>query len=268
MTERVYNRSLSQLKLFTNCGEQYRLQRVVRPRIPETPAAWTALGNALHEAYLVWEQSGRSLVLADVAERFFEQHIQGLTDKVPDYNLWMVTPRVRSVERDIDNHRGKIVEQAVKLEISTRGAPWQIWDLPDHGPAVEVPFEVNLGGVPVFGAIDRICEWPDGTLVAEDLKTGNKENSEEDNRQLGLYGYVVRTFWEAVVEKGRYWYTKLDAPGGWVDLSRYTESYLTDQYTKLDLAIRERIFLANPSQKRCKMCGVRKFCREMGTETA
>jgi RecB family exonuclease len=216
----------------------------------------------------MWEYSSRRSDLSELFALEYDEAIQDLLTDQPDLSLWQRTPRVTTTEMDIKLRREAGLTQSKALEARCRAAEWHLWTVPDSDElGLEIEFEIDLGGVPIVGAVDRVLEWPDGSITPEDLKSGNKKNTEGDNRQLGLYGYALNTLFGAGVSTGRYWYTKLDAPGQWVNLSRYTESYLTDQYRKLNEAIATGIFLANPGEH-CDFCGVRPYCREMGSERA
>jgi putative RecB family exonuclease len=49
---------------------------------------------------------------------------------------------------------------------------WKIWTTPDNQPAIEIAFNVVIGGIYFKGAIDRVFVTPEGELVILDLKTG------------------------------------------------------------------------------------------------
>lgn len=255
-------RSASQLNSYTGCGERYRLERTVD--LPVTHAAWTSLGTAIHEAYEHWELNGRAGILAEYFEAAYDLDIQKYLDLQPDLDYWTKTPRVKSVENDIALRREAGVKQAVALQESCEKSLWKPWTLPSGDLALEVPFEAQLGSVLVRGMVDVIKEWPDGQLTACDWKTGNK--SHPKYRQLGVYKHAMIQDYGIDLPYGEFWFTKDGSSSGFIDLSRYTYAYLTDQYEKLDLAITEGIFLANPGSQ-CDLCNVRGFCREWNTQT-
>jgi len=258
--DKRYTRSVSQLKSYTRCGQAYFLERMVRPRLPEAPAAWTALGSAFHAAYEGWELTSRQQPLADWFDRAYEMEISKLKERQPDLSQWLKRPNVRTVERDIELYAEIGRKQAEAYQEHCEEAGWVLYELPNGLPALEVSFEINLGGVPVRGTIDSILEWPDGRVTVRDLKTGNVE---EDNRQLGLYRHVAIEQFGLDLRWGEFWYTKRGVSGGWVDLTRYTKEYLTEVYEALDRGIDNRVFLARPGSH-CEMCGVKPYCPEKG----
>lgn len=260
------HRSVSQLNTFTRCGEQYRLERVVKG-LPQRPAAWTALGSAFHVAYETYENTDRRFNLDTIFWTAYNAEIEKLWELQPDENLWMKTPRVKTVEQDIKLRREHGVKQAVAYQEMCEASEWKLWRTPEGTKGLELKFSISFdigdehGTVEVIGAIDCVLQWPDGTVSVRDIKTGNKGNV--NNRQLGLYGLALRERYGLDLFRGEYWYTKLGASGGPVDLRRYNRDYLSDQYGKLDRSIVDGLYLANPGSV-CEMCGVRSYCREMG----
>jgi len=251
--EDIRHRSVSQLKTFTRCPEQYRLERVVK--VPEAPAAWTAAGHAFHSAYENWEEEGRRQQLADLFEDEYNLEIASLMLRHPDLNKWGRAPNVKSTEQDIKLRRTHGIKCAEVYQKHCLVADWRPY-------RVEWPFEIKFGSVLVHGIVDVILEWPDGSYTIRDIKTGNRE---VDNRQLGVYAAAVRKFLNLPVQWGEYWYTK-DGGNRAVDLSRYTTEYLTDQFEALDRAIESQNFVASPG-KQCDLCSVKPYCREMGWTT-
>jgi putative RecB family exonuclease len=269
MEERRYTRSLSQLKQYSKCSEAFRLQRMVRPRLPSRPASWLAGGLAFHDATEEYERArfeGETWVPTQLGTRFtelYDWHIDSLKQEQPDLDLWLKPPR-STVEKDITNRLKSGVEKWIPNYLEYTKQPWKIFELPDGSPALEVQFEIKLGEVKVTGSIDRVLEWEDGACSVEDLKTGNRE---ERFDQLGLYAYVLNSlredfFLDSDIDQGRYFYAKDGQWSDWKPMARYTEKYLTDIYTALDRGIQNRVFLPNPGD--CEICAVRPWCRELG----
>lgn len=266
-----YRRSLSQLNSFTRCGEAFRLQRMVKD-LPERPAAWTAVGIALHTAYELWELEDRNgLSLADRFDSAYTTTIEELLVKQPQLKWWIKSPNVggknedyiQAVEKDIELRKLNGRLQAQSYEEHCRASPWKLFTDPDGLPVLEIAFEIDLGGVNVVGRIDSLLRWEDGQVTVRDLKTGAKGDV-ESNRQLGLYRRAIKDLFDIDITYGEYYYTKFGESGGFVDLRRYTDEYLIDQFHCLDKAINQKLFIVNPG-KHCKLCSVRPWCREMGS---
>jgi len=272
MTEETkrYTRSFSQLKSYSRCPEAFRLERMVRPRLPSRPASWLVGGTSFQTAVDDWERAGRSYgeqKIAEEFERIYRERIEELRQRQPDMGMWLKPPRTKTVESDIENrlNRGltswipNYVQYAIEAE-------WEIWEDPFGDLALEVEFEWEFpNGVVVRGGIDRLLWWPKQQVVTiEDLKTGNREN---DYRQPGLYGFVAnRLFADDLpqpIEELRYWYAKDGVPSEWESISRYTEEYLTAEYGALDRGVEARVFVANPGDH-CTLCGVQPYCRLKG----
>lgn len=255
-----YRRSVSQLHRWLDCSEAYFLERMVKPKLPQRPAAWLALGTAFHEAAAQWEISDRTLDFEGLFFDLYDRDISILKDSQPDMDLWM-KPFRSKIEKDIELRRASGARMVANYIEDCQDAEWEIAVI-DGKPAVEIEFSVDLGGIEVVGFIDRILKWPNGSLTVQDDKTGNREKR---NIQLGVYTYAANELFDLDIRQARYWYAKDRASSDWVWTGRYTREYLTDIYVKLDRSIEERLFIPNPGD-RCDLCSVKDYCREMGTE--
>jgi len=251
------HRSISQLKTFRRCGEAYRLQRVTDVK-RSVPAAWTIKGHAFHSAYETWEQYDRHSSLAGLFEDHWDEQYAISVGEEPDLERWTKTPRVTTTERDLELRRRDGIQEAEVYQEHCEIAEWKLLWVADT-PMVEVAGEITLGNITVKYGIDCVLVWPDGTVTLRDIKTGNRE---VDSTQLGVYRLALKKNYDIDVNWGEFWYTK-DGGNREVNLARYTEDYLTDQFVKLDKAITSGIYLANPG-KNCEMCDVKEWCREMG----
>jgi putative RecB family exonuclease len=262
--KRRYTRSPSQLKSVTRCGEAFRVSRLVKPRPPARPVAWTILGIAVHDAVMQWEKNDRNADLDVYFQQAWDVAVEEAWRRQPNEKLWMLPPGTKSVKASLENYRRRGMERDIpNYERRCHEAEWEILRLPNGEKALELSFEVDLEGVTVKGQIDRILFYPDSGVVAkEDLKTGSPDDA-DDVRQLGIYRIGAMECYDIPLTHGRYWYTKLDRPGDWVDLTRYTRKYLAGEYGILDRMIDGGLLLPNPG-KVCGLCDVRPWCREMG----
>lgn len=233
----------------------------MKPKLPQRPAAWLALGTSFHEAAAQWEISGRDLDFEGLFFDLYDRDISILKDSQPDMDMWM-KPFRSKIEKDIDLRRAAGAKMVANYIEDCEDAEWEIAVI-NGAPAVEIEFSVDLGGIEVVGFIDRILWWPeDGVYTVRDDKTGNREKR---NIQLGVYTYAANALFDLGVKQAEYWYAKDRGSSGWVATKRYTFDYLSDIYAKLDRSIEERLFIPNPGD-RCDLCSVQAYCREMGTE--
>lgn len=256
------HRSISQLSKYTRCSEEYRLSYVDKPNSSWSPAAWLAQGSAFHEAVQGWEESGRSPAF-DIGRAYvvsYDRQIEEFKAREPDLKKWLKAPKTNTQD-DIDNRRNRGLEQLQNYVDFAEENPFVIADVDDWTLGIEVPFEVELGGIVLKGAIDQILLHPGGYEV-RDLKTGNRESA---MLQLALYKVVVEKIFGWPVIRASYFYAKdkklvtLEAD----QLARYSEEYLVELFQALDEGIRSKVFIPNPGGH-CTLCPVRKHCREMG----
>jgi len=261
MEERKH-RSVSQLLKYSNCSEEYRLMYVDKKN-PFRPAAWLAQGTAFHAAVQGWEDSGR-FVGFDIGREYvlaYDAEIESFKQRQPDLKVWLKSPRV-TTEDDIDNRRERGIEQLRNYVSFAEENSFGIKPIDDYTLALEVPFEVEIGGVLIKGAIDQILLDFDGVEV-RDLKTGNRASA---NIQLGVYTFVVEKIFGWTVTKASYYYAKDNkvVTLSREDLNRYDETYLSELFQGLERGIENKIFLPNPGSQ-CTLCPVRDYCREMGS---
>ncbi|WP_073837481.1 PD-(D/E)XK nuclease family protein [Micromonospora sp. CB01531] len=265
---RRYTRSFSQLSQYAKCSEEFRLNRMVRPRLPSRPASWLAGGIAIQSAADDWERTGRKYDLAGMFEEYYWREIDRLKEEQPDLSYWMKPPRTKTVEKDIENRLNRGLESWVGnyLRYAEEGE-WEIWNDPFGDPAIEVECTWTFpSGVSINMAIDRILYWPKADICTiEDLKSGNRV---DDPRQLGLYLFVANRLFEdhlpAPIQHARFWYFKDGVAGEWETDHRWTEEYLDAEYSALDRGIQNRVFIASPSSDNCGLCGVKEWCRLKG----
>jgi len=65
----------------------------------------------------------------------------------------------------------------------------ELWVTPQGVPAIELVFNMNLDGVMVKGALDRMMVLPNGDLVVLDIKSGARMPSSDF--QLGIYAVAM-----------------------------------------------------------------------------
>jgi RecB family exonuclease len=180
----------------------------------------------------------------------------------PDLDRWRTgTPKTKGGV-DATRRRQRGAEQVAAYIGYRRGDPFEIWESPD-GPAVELEFRVELGGVEVLGYIDQVLEAPDGSLRVRDIKTGTK--LPESAFQLGVYAEAVEQMYGVRPAFGDFFMCKNNAPTSAFDLRAYTTERLGRWFARLDRAVSVGAFIPNPGDA-CRTCGVARFCDAVGSD--
>lgn len=251
-----YTRSISQLKTFTKCGERFLLERIHRAQMPARPAPWTIMGVAVHGAIMEWEKASRQIDVLELYYEMYDEQVEGAWQEQPAERYWFLPPMAKNVSKSLASYRERGYEQLEVYLETVEKAPWVL-------EKIEEPFEIDLDGIVVRGAVDRLLYYPGSDLyVVEDLKTGSPQD-EDDARQLGFYALVARELWDIPVTKGQYWFTKLNRSSPEVDLERFDFNFWAETFKILDSSIDQGLFLPNPG-KQCGLCSVRPWCSTQG----
>ncbi len=262
-------RSVSQLTEYITCGEKFRLNRIVRPRVPKRPAAWLTMGIAIHEALEKREVKGHDNDLMEDYEAAYDRVMAEQLVEQPNLDLWINPLRGKNVMQCLTAYRERGQAQIIRFQEwlndpdRTSGAFSIMRDEDDDEPWVEVPFDIDLGGIRIIGFIDRVEEG--GHPV--DIKSGDKKNNKD--LQLGVYKVAMEKQFGISPTVGQFFMTKVDGRSvfgytEFVDLTRYTEEYVTDLFLAAERGIQNEVFLPHP-QDFCGICDVADFCREKGS---
>lgn len=247
-------RSTSQLTQYEQCPWAYKLQRIDKAH--RRPAAWSAQGTAVHRAAEVWEISRREMTRLEVEAVFSETYDKELNhelERTPDLRDWFRSGGYgRTVEQDIERRYDLGLEQTGKLLDWYEKHPEDYPLLLDTGPAVEVPFVMDIGGVEVVGITDRIEH---GRVV--DIKTGKK--APEDYIQLKVQAMAARER-GVPVHKAAYFMANTGAPTFTKEVSEKDEQEITKRFLDLDQNVKAGNFEPRPDPNTCKMCSVAMSC--------
>lgn len=143
-------------------------------------------------------------------------------------------------------------------------SPWKIWQLPNGEPAIEVGVDVEFGGIPFKGAIDRIFVTEEGQLVILDLKTGAR--TPQSDLQLQVYACMVERAFGIRPQYGCYWMARTGQTSPPVDLSEFTLKKLDDIVGSFQRAREHNVYL--PNFEGCKMCSLTEYCSYKSGEKA
>lgn len=258
-------RSYSQLSSYARCGEAYRLTRLVRPKLPQRPAAWTAHGLAFHEAAETWERNDRQEDFVELYSAAFDAQIEAFTEIQPNLWMWQRPWNKKTTELHIAAQKETGLEQARNYPQFIKNYGMDILRDENDMPAIEIGFELDFSGVPVVGYIDIVRQFGE-QVIPVDIKTGNRVKA---NTQLGLYKIALEETYGMSVSHGEFLYTKggrntpNQAEVEKVNLDQYTRPYFEEMFATLERGIQAEVFLPAPSDA-CGLCAVKSYCREKG----
>lgn len=251
------HRSVSQRNTYIRCPWSYKLQRI--DKVWQRPASWLSQGLGVHKAMEEWELSGRELPFEELVRIYEEEFIRSIDEQAqdtPNFDYWFGSgpyPGPVDIERRFALGRTQL-ESLVGWSLNH---PEQTtWVTPDGDPAVELGFDVELGGVKVRGFIDHIVDTPKG-LTVRDIKTGSRPG---DAFQLAVYSEAMRIVHGVEINRGDYFMGKTGKPSRTVIITDEDRAAVHEEFKELDAKIRNEEFPPNPSRNTCVMCSVRTSC--------
>lgn len=259
VSDGIGHRSVSQLQTWSKCSYDHFLSRVAR--VPQRTATWFVQGTAAHGALEAYERAYRSLTaeeVADLFEFYWDADMAKNEAKQPDHKMWMVGGRA-SRDTDITKRRALGRQQCIDyVHLNTPDDDWIPTEFVPGEPAVEVPFELDLGGVKVVGFIDAVMEnRVTGQLRPRDLKTGTKQPI--DPYQLATYKIAIEEMAGVSVVDGEWWMCKDGKATDPFPLTRYTREVVTEWYVRMDRSEKAGNYLANPGDG-CFTCTSKPYC--------
>lgn len=162
-------RSYSQLSSYARCSENYRLERLVRPKLPQRPAAWTAHGLAFHEAAETWERAERQEDFVALYDAAFDAQIEAFTEIQPNLWMWQRPWNKKTTELHIAAQKETGLIQAAAYPKFIKEYGLEPMRDENDMPAVEIGFELDFAGVPVVGYIDIVRQFGD-MVIPVDIK--------------------------------------------------------------------------------------------------
>lgn len=278
--------SPSQIGSLLTCGEQFRLNRVVR--VPERPNYGGIGGSAVHR---MTEDIDRANWEAEFGE--------GATTQVHEWEHYWQEALDEAKERNPefdpeDYYRGG---RASKLWPNKEDPSWwahhgpkfvkawqmwllhhefSIWEYPDHNgelqPGIEVEVEAYFEPEPdriwgekpvrVVSIIDRVLVDSDGGLRILDLKSGSMTDAWPRQLILNNLG-LVHTHGERATHAA-YWKARQGEVPTWHDLSAYSDAWVWQQVVHARTIRDNQLFIAQPNNLCNSACGVREHCVAMG----
>ena len=253
--------SHSAMSTWLNCGWSYYLTRI--QKVPENPSYWLVGGKSLHECTEWYD------------------HLNPLVQDTADFDL-------RTIFQDKWEHNYRLADNGMPFRAGGRAtkqyphkedANWWL----DNGPkmlhnwiewrkqdnpylpyqlsggdfAIETELNVEIGGVPMKGFLDRLMVSPDGELTVIDIKTSTK--APVTYTQLGTYAIMCEKAMGVRPIKGAYFMARTGELTEPIDLSHYTEKRLASQVKGFKTAVDNNIFIPQPGFM-CGTCSVNHAC--------
>lgn len=258
-------RSWSQKEQYDTCPYQFYLARIEKRW--ERPAAWTAMGTAVHAAGEAYELSERNLPLEGAQSKFREvyaEEINKLLDETPNLKYWESSGPYDG-EQDIPR-RWKIGQEHVAryIEWYEKHPSQRPWRTPEGKLAVEIPFTIWLGSVKVRGVIDYL-----GSLALDPEEIAPRDTKSGANPgkllQLKIYGIAVEDYFKWLgqpreVTRADFFMTKTGKPTVFQNLKQVSRDELVVMFEELDAKVNAGDFPPKPGPA-CARCGVRTFCK-------
>ena len=259
-------RSYSQLGSYERCPYMYYLERI--EKVWQRPAAWLPMGTAVHEAAEKWELSNRTMSLADAQQIFkdaYTRETNRYLDDTPNAVFWFRSGPYKGPEDILRRY-------ALGLEHVERYIRWYTEKHPEEKPVIltagadegkmliEMPFQVEIGGVQVRGFIDYVGFDAQDRVVVRDNKTGRLPGGPD---QLATYAIAVEELypWTAPVAQGDFFMTRTGKPTVPYALTRVVKEQLAQDFAAMDKGVRAGDFPAKPEASKCMFCSVSASCK-------
>lgn len=257
----VRYRSYSQLSLYEQCPEAYRLKYI--ERMPEAPSVWSVGGTAFHQVaewYLrgdlgeqpsdvrvvdAWRMAWR-LAYEEVLER--NPHVH------PDMRTWRSAGRGKETSTWWQVNGLLMVQDFLDWK-RTHGSQLVVFTEGER-KFLEAELMVELGGVSVKAIPDWVAVDEHGQVNIVDYKTGRPPR---ESKQLGVYSAAIEKALGIRPTWGLY-YMARDARLIPVDLARYDPDQIGVDFARMDLGVKAEVFDPTPGDA-CKFCSYKPKCR-------
>lgn len=257
MADKPKYRSVSQRNTYDRCPYRYKLERI--DKVWQRPASWLSQGLGVHKAMEEWELSDRTKTFDELVEIYKEEFAKSIAEQAedtPNFEFWFGSGRYNG-EQDIERRWHLGIEQVGALVRWANAHPEQkIWTTPDGEKAIELRFDVEIGGIPVVGYIDQVVETPDGLMV-RDIKTGAKPG---DIFQLATYAEAMKLLYDVDIEAGDYFMGKTGKPTKTLPITPEDKAFVHEDFARLEEKIQAEDFPPKPSRNNCTMCAVKTSC--------
>lgn len=252
--------SYSALQSLLDCGERFRLERV--EEVPQQKAWWFLGGSAFH---LATEALDRGELDSPV-EAWTAAWAHTLESELEGVDRSQIRAGGR-VSKAWPNKEDEAWWATNGAEMVEKYQAWRVanpqlvlFDAP-AGPAVEVPVQLELGGVLVKGYVDRVFVDEDGQVLVVDLKTGNHKPA--SSLQLGVYALGVERALGVRPIVGSYYMARKAELSDQSSLLHYTPELLGQWFSRARDTIEHQLFIPHVTSL-CGTCSVRDYCAAVG----
>jgi len=255
--------SHSAVSSYATCGEQFRLERVYRLK---GPPSWALLGGkAVHSITEILDLNelgaGQPVpTFEEMLNRLIAEECERAKIKVDAIKPTGRASKEWPNKRDRDwwlHHGPGFVDAWVEWR---EEYDWELLTMPDGMPAIELDLETEVAGRKFRGYLDRAYVKPTGEIIVVDLKTGKSPGS---YLQLGTYRLAMKLRYGLDVPLGAYWLAETGLLTEDIDLTVFTDEYMTNLYAMAGRGIDAQVFMPNTNAF-CSSCAVRPFCRAKG----
>ena len=252
--------SYSGFDTFQQCGEKYRLTRVLS--VAEEQAWWLFGGSAFHTASEWWDL-GDDHPLPEIWQAAWDKATEDIDRTKPI----RAGGRATKAYPDKENEAWWMANGPVMLTDYVKwreSSKWSILSLKDD--FVEMEFEISLpreGGddIAIKGYIDRVFVTPEGETVVCDLKTGNYAPA--STTQLGVYAVAIAEKYGINPMLGCYYMSRKGEPTEMRSLIHYTPQLLSYWLGSFVDSVRDERFIPHVTSM-CQSCMVAPSCYAVG----
>lgn len=255
--------SYSQLGSWNECQQRYVIEKAFHPAA--VPSWYFIGGSSFHEATESWDLGQTDDLIGEYYSRL-NVLIAEADAEEPDRSLWRAGGRRSKTYPDKETEQfwldvGPEWCQLYQDHFTHNDEP--IWESVEGIRGIELPFDVELGGVRVKGAIDRV-RVIQGELFLEDIKTGS---GQPNVLQLGLYKVAFEQAFGETPSFGRFWNPRKSGAGIPVNLDRYDKPMFDRLYAAFETQRRSGVIVPNLGPN-CDRCDVRRYCSAYGGDLA
>lgn len=274
MTNTPTHWSYSQINTLLTCGEQYRLERVVK--VPRLPAWWFIGGTAFHEATERLDRIAHAdetlAIYSDIGfvdatwNELFAQGVEQATIDEPNAGKWQAGGRTskqwpNGEDGDWWNLNGRAMLHAYGAWRNANPHYWTVENA--HGePMIEPAYTIEVDGIPVKGGIDRVfVNTRTGDMFIVDLKTGSR--TPDSDTQLGHYRKACSDVFGLEVSYGAFYMARKAELSDPYSLGPESDRMVEFTVRKANVMRENEIYIPKKSSL-CGRCGVRDYCWAVG----